>query len=147
MDPDHADAEDGLGTLHDGALVLAHPGGADETVVWVGRAAAAPDADRPGPGRQLHRRRPRQPGRGNGHRVRGRRGRISGRGRGGRDHERVEEPPDVRVGRIDGDALAFDGAVAHASHSTEAMLKLAGEIAQPISNRVAVMADRVKSAA
>lgn len=42
---------------------------------------------------------------------------------------------------------AFDGAVAQASHSTEAMLKLAGEIAQPISNRVAVVADRFKTAA
>ncbi|PAX07438.1 phasin family protein [Sphingomonas lenta] len=42
---------------------------------------------------------------------------------------------------------AFDQAVAETSRSTEAMLKLAGEIVQPISNRVAVVADRVKTAA
>lgn len=42
---------------------------------------------------------------------------------------------------------AFDQAVAQTSHNTETMLKLAGEIAQPLSNRFAVAADRVKSAA
>ena len=42
---------------------------------------------------------------------------------------------------------AFDAAVAQTSHSTEAMLKLAGEIAQPISNRVAIVAEKIKTAA
>lgn len=42
---------------------------------------------------------------------------------------------------------ALDGMVAEASRSTETMLKLAGEVAQPISNRYAVVADRIKNAA
>ena len=42
---------------------------------------------------------------------------------------------------------AFDRMVAEASRNTEAMLKLAGEVAQPISNRVALAADRMKTAA
>ena len=41
----------------------------------------------------------------------------------------------------------FDGAVAEMSRSTEAMLKLAGEVVQPISNRVAVAVERIKMAA
>ena len=41
----------------------------------------------------------------------------------------------------------FDGMVAEASRSTEAMLKLAGEVVQPISNRVAVAVERIKMAA
>lgn len=39
---------------------------------------------------------------------------------------------------------AFDAFVAESSKSTEAMLKLAGDAAQPISNRVAVAADKMK---
>lgn len=42
---------------------------------------------------------------------------------------------------------AFDTAVAQGSRSTEASLKLAGEIAQPISNRVALAAEKIKVAA
>lgn len=42
---------------------------------------------------------------------------------------------------------AFDMMVAETSRSTEAMLKLAGEVAQPISNRVALAAEKVKIAA
>lgn len=42
---------------------------------------------------------------------------------------------------------AFDQAVAQASRNTESMLKLAGEIAQPISNRMALAADKMKAAA
>ena len=41
----------------------------------------------------------------------------------------------------------FDGAVAEMSRSTEMMLKLAGEVVQPISNRVAVAVEKVKMAA
>ncbi|MET0308156.1 MAG: TIGR01841 family phasin [Sphingomonas sp.] len=42
---------------------------------------------------------------------------------------------------------AFDSYVAEASKTTEAMLKLAGDAAQPLSNRVAVAAEKVKTAA
>ena len=42
---------------------------------------------------------------------------------------------------------AFDSFVAEASKNTEAMLKLAGDAAQPISNRVAVAADKMKISA
>ncbi|WP_375396993.1 phasin family protein [uncultured Sphingomonas sp.] len=41
----------------------------------------------------------------------------------------------------------FDSVVAETSKNTEAMLKLAGEIAQPISNRVAIAAEKIKIAA
>jgi imidazolonepropionase len=41
MDPEHPDAEDELGTLHNAALVL----GTDDHVFWVGRSGV-PDADR-----------------------------------------------------------------------------------------------------
>jgi imidazolonepropionase len=41
MDPEHPEAEDELGTIHDAALVL----DADECVLWVGRSGV-PDADR-----------------------------------------------------------------------------------------------------
>jgi phasin family protein len=42
---------------------------------------------------------------------------------------------------------AFDTMIAQSARSTEKMLKLAGEIAQPISNRVAVATDKIKTAA
>ena len=42
---------------------------------------------------------------------------------------------------------AFDRLVAETSKNTEAMLKLAGEVAQPLSNRMALAADRMKAAA
>ncbi|MBY0300719.1 MAG: phasin family protein [Sphingomonas ginsenosidimutans] len=42
---------------------------------------------------------------------------------------------------------AFDAMVAEASRSTEATLKLAGEVAAPIQNRVALAADKIKVAA
>lgn len=41
----------------------------------------------------------------------------------------------------------FEALVSETSRSTEAMLKLAGEVAQPISNRVALAADKMKQAA
>ena len=40
----------------------------------------------------------------------------------------------------------FDSLVAETSKNTEAMLKLAGDVAQPLSNRVAVAAEKVKVA-
>ena len=42
---------------------------------------------------------------------------------------------------------AFDAMVAETSRSTETMLKLAGEVAQPISNRIAVAAEKMKTSA
>jgi len=42
---------------------------------------------------------------------------------------------------------SFDSMVAESSKTTEAVLKLAGEVAQPISNRVAVAVEKVKVAA
>ena len=42
---------------------------------------------------------------------------------------------------------SFDAFVAQTSRSTEAALKLAGEIAQPISNRVAIAVEKVKVSA
>ena len=41
----------------------------------------------------------------------------------------------------------FEALVSETSRSTEAMLKLAGEVAQPISNRVALAAEKMKQAA
>lgn len=42
---------------------------------------------------------------------------------------------------------SFDSAVAQASKLSESMLKLAGEVAQPLSSRYAVAAEKIKSAA
>lgn len=42
---------------------------------------------------------------------------------------------------------AFDALVAETSKNTEAMLKLAGDVAQPLSNRAAVAAEKIKVAA
>lgn len=41
---------------------------------------------------------------------------------------------------------SFDSAVAEASKMSESMMKLAGEIAQPLSNRYALAAEKIKSA-
>jgi phasin family protein len=41
---------------------------------------------------------------------------------------------------------AFDNAVAEASRVSESLLKVAGDIAQPISNRYALAAEKIKSA-
>ncbi|WP_374942579.1 phasin family protein [Sphingomonas sp.] len=51
--------------------------------------------------------------------------------------------------KLQGDYMrsAFDAMVAETSRSTETMLKLVGEVVQPISNRVAVAADTMKIAA
>ncbi len=42
---------------------------------------------------------------------------------------------------------AFDTMIAEGSRSTERMLKMFGEFAQPISNRVAVATDKMKISA
>lgn len=42
---------------------------------------------------------------------------------------------------------ALDAFATEAAKSSEAMLKLAGEVSQPISNRVAIVTDKVKSLA
>lgn len=51
--------------------------------------------------------------------------------------------------KMQGDFMrtSFDAMVAETSKSTEAMLKLAGEAVQPISNRFAVAVEKVKTAA
>lgn len=51
--------------------------------------------------------------------------------------------------KLQGDFMrqSFDAFVAEASRNTEAMMKLAGDAAQPISNRVAVAAEKAKVAA
>jgi len=51
--------------------------------------------------------------------------------------------------KLQGDFVrqSFDAMVAETSRQTEAMLKLVGEVSQPISNRVALAADKVKIAA
>lgn len=59
----------------------------------------------------------------------------------------VKSPTEFVKLQADFTRAAFDQAVAETSRSTEAMLKLAGEIVQPISNRFALAADRIKSVA
>lgn len=59
----------------------------------------------------------------------------------------VKSPTELMKLHSDYVRTSFDAMVAQTSHSTEAFLKLAGEIAQPISNRFAVAAEKVKLAA
>lgn len=59
----------------------------------------------------------------------------------------VKSPTELLQFQSEFARTAFDAFVAEASRSTEAALKLAGEIAQPISNRVAVAVEKVKTAA
>ena len=59
----------------------------------------------------------------------------------------VKSPTDFMRLQADFARNAFDAMVAQTSKSTEASLKLAGEVAQPISNRIAVAADKMKVAA
>ena len=59
----------------------------------------------------------------------------------------VKSPTEFVKLQADFTRAAFDQAVAETSRSTEAMLKLAGEVVQPISNRFALAADRIKSVA
>lgn len=59
----------------------------------------------------------------------------------------VKSPTDFF--KLQGDYMRsyFDSLVAHSSQSTEKMLKLAGDVAQPIQNRVSVAVEKVKIAA
>lgn len=59
----------------------------------------------------------------------------------------VKSPTEFMKLQADYARQAFDAMVAQTSRSTEASLKLAGEVAQPISNRVAIAADKMKIAA
>lgn len=61
-----------------------------------------------------------------------------------REFAAVKSPAEFMRLQADYARQAFDAMVAHASKSTEASLKLAGEVAQPISNRVALAADKIK---
>lgn len=64
-----------------------------------------------------------------------------------KDMAAVTSPTELLTLHSDYVRSAFDAMVAQTSRSTEAMLKLAGEIAQPLSNRLAVAVDKVKLAA
>ncbi|MFW2851323.1 TIGR01841 family phasin [Sphingomonas sp. TX0543] len=59
----------------------------------------------------------------------------------------VKSPTDLFKLQSDFVRASFDAFVAETSRSTEAALKLAGEIAQPLSNRFALAAEKVKAAA
>ncbi|MGN6375321.1 MAG: phasin family protein [Sphingomonas sp.] len=59
----------------------------------------------------------------------------------------VKSPTELFKLQSDYVRSAFDSLVAETSKNTESMLKLAGEIAQPLSNRAAVAADKMKVAA
>ena len=61
-----------------------------------------------------------------------------------RDMAAVKTPADFMKLQSEFVRTAFDSLVAETSKNTEAMLKLAGEVAQPISNRVAVAAEKIK---
>lgn len=59
----------------------------------------------------------------------------------------VKSPTEFMKLQADFVRQSFDAMVAESARSTEAMLKLAGEVAQPISNRVALAAEKLKVAA
>lgn len=59
----------------------------------------------------------------------------------------VKSPTEFMKLQSDFVRQSFDSFVAEASKTTEMMIKLAGDAAQPISNRVAVAADKVKTVA
>ena len=59
----------------------------------------------------------------------------------------VKSPTELAKLHTDYVRSAFDALVAETSRNTEAMLKLAGDVAQPISNRFAVAVEKVKVAA
>ncbi|MGP7794922.1 TIGR01841 family phasin [Sphingomonas sp. CLY1604] len=59
----------------------------------------------------------------------------------------VKSPTEFLKLQSDYARQAFDAMVQQTSHNTEALLKLAGEVAQPLSNRVALAAEKMKVAA
>ena len=59
----------------------------------------------------------------------------------------VKSPTEFMKLQSDFVRSAFDSMVAETSRSTETVLKLAGEVAQPISNRMALAAEKMKTAA
>lgn len=59
----------------------------------------------------------------------------------------VKSPADFFKLQSDYVRASFDSAVAETSKNTEAFIKLAGDAAQPISNRFALAVDKVKTAA
>ena len=59
----------------------------------------------------------------------------------------VKSPTELMQLQADYWRGAFDAVVAEASRSTEASLKLAGEIAAPLQNRLALATDKMKAAA
>lgn len=59
----------------------------------------------------------------------------------------VKSPTELFKMQSDFIRQSFDSMVAESSKNTEAMLKLVGEIAQPLSNRVALAAEKAKIAA
>ncbi|MEH3046091.1 phasin family protein [Sphingomonas adhaesiva] len=59
----------------------------------------------------------------------------------------VKSPTELMQLQADYLRSAFDAVVAEASRSTEASLKLAGEIAAPLQNRLAIATDKIKAAA
>ena len=59
----------------------------------------------------------------------------------------VKSPTDLFKLQSDYMRSAFDSLVAETSKNAEAMLKLAGDVAQPLSSRAAVAAEKIKIAA
>lgn len=57
----------------------------------------------------------------------------------------VKSPTELFQLQSDYARTSFDSAVAEASRMSEAMMKFAGEIAQPISNRYALAAEKIKA--
>ena len=56
----------------------------------------------------------------------------------------VKSPTELMKLQSDYMRSAFDAMVAHTSRSTEMMMKLAGDVAQPLSSRMAIAAEKVK---
>jgi phasin family protein len=59
----------------------------------------------------------------------------------------VKTPAELMKLHADYVRSSFDAAVAEGSKTTEAVIKLAGDVAQPVSSRFAVVAEKVKAAA
>ncbi len=59
----------------------------------------------------------------------------------------VKSPTELMKLQSDYVRSAFDAMVQQTSHNTEALLKLAGEVVQPLSNRAALAAEKIKISA